>query len=198
MLFYPSTHNHGIFTKLRIFRIHSFIWYIFLFLHIIFVEIFTRNKYICTEIHQRTVVEFAFFFLITVLGEKGKISLSEFSENKNRNVSVNSRIGKRARAISIFPYLSITSSSPLSDTKPNLPSLKSTPCPNLSPTAKKRKKMATTQLKSDAIMDLMKQHLSTDAGKELTEKIGLVYQINVAPKVPPHSYTRFVFFLIFC
>ncbi|CAF1703085.1 unnamed protein product [Brassica oleracea var. botrytis] len=25
-------------------------------------------------------------------------------------------------------------------------------------------------------------HLSTDAGKELTEKIGLVYQINVAPK----------------
>ncbi|CAF1729852.1 hypothetical protein F2Q70_00001946 [Brassica cretica] len=42
--------------------------------------------------------------------------------------------------------------------------------------------MATTQLKSDAIMDLMKQHLSTDAGKELTEKIGLVYQINVAPK----------------
>ncbi|KAF8049294.1 hypothetical protein N665_2246s0002 [Sinapis alba] len=42
--------------------------------------------------------------------------------------------------------------------------------------------MATNQLKSDAIMDLMKQHLSTDAGKELTEKIGLVYQINVAPK----------------
>ncbi|KAJ0262555.1 Sterol carrier protein 2 [Hirschfeldia incana] len=42
--------------------------------------------------------------------------------------------------------------------------------------------MTTTQLKSDAIMDLMKQHLSTNAGKELTEKIGLVYQINVAPK----------------
>ncbi|KAG2302385.1 hypothetical protein Bca4012_060695 [Brassica carinata] len=42
--------------------------------------------------------------------------------------------------------------------------------------------MATTKLKSDAIMDMMKQHLSTDAGKELTEKIGLVYQINVAPK----------------
>lgn len=49
-----------------------------------------------------------------------------------------------------------------------------TPCP----------KMATTQLKSDAIMDLMKEHLSTDAGKEVTEKIGLVYQINIAPKVP--------------
>ncbi|CAA7041659.1 unnamed protein product [Microthlaspi erraticum] len=42
--------------------------------------------------------------------------------------------------------------------------------------------MATNSLKSDAIMDLMKQHLSTDAGKELTEKIGLVYQINIAPK----------------
>ncbi|EOA14225.1 hypothetical protein CARUB_v10027381mg [Capsella rubella] len=42
--------------------------------------------------------------------------------------------------------------------------------------------MAKTQLKSDAIMDMMKEHLSSDAGKELTEKIGLVYQINVAPK----------------
>ncbi|KAL1198692.1 Sterol carrier protein 2 [Cardamine amara subsp. amara] len=42
--------------------------------------------------------------------------------------------------------------------------------------------MATTQLKSDAIMDMMKEHLASGAGKELTEKIGLVYQINVAPK----------------
>ncbi|KFK31805.1 hypothetical protein AALP_AA6G161000 [Arabis alpina] len=42
--------------------------------------------------------------------------------------------------------------------------------------------MATTQLKSDAIMDMMKEHFSTDAGKEVTEKIGLVYQINIAPK----------------
>ncbi|AED94880.1 putative hydro-lyase [Arabidopsis thaliana] len=42
--------------------------------------------------------------------------------------------------------------------------------------------MANTQLKSDAIMDMMKEHLSTDAGKEVTEKIGLVYQINIAPK----------------
>lgn len=43
--------------------------------------------------------------------------------------------------------------------------------------------MANTQLKSDAIMDMMKEHLSSDAGKDLTEKIGLVYQINIAPKV---------------
>ena len=57
--------------------------------------------------------------------------------------------------------------------------------------------MATTQLKSDAIMDLMKQHLSTDAGKELTEKIGLVYQINVAPKVPHIPRLDLCFFLNF-
>ncbi|KAJ0087092.1 non-specific lipid-transfer protein-like 1 [Pistacia vera] len=40
----------------------------------------------------------------------------------------------------------------------------------------------STQLKSDALLEQMKQHLTTDAGKELTKKIGLVYQINIAPK----------------
>lgn len=39
-----------------------------------------------------------------------------------------------------------------------------------------------TQLKSDALMEQMKQHVSTDAGKAITKKIGLVYQINIAPK----------------
>ncbi|KAL8058797.1 hypothetical protein ABFS82_03G043900 [Erythranthe guttata] len=39
-----------------------------------------------------------------------------------------------------------------------------------------------TELKSDALMELMKLHFSTDAGKQLTQKIGLVYQINIAPK----------------
>lgn len=48
------------------------------------------------------------------------------------------------------------------------------------------------QLKSDAIMDLMKQHLSTDSGNDLTKKIGLVYQINIAPKV-----LFFFFFFLF-
>lgn len=43
--------------------------------------------------------------------------------------------------------------------------------------------MAAPELKSDALLELMKKHLSTDAGKELTKKIGLVYQINIAPKV---------------
>ncbi|XP_073294979.1 sterol carrier protein 2 [Primulina huaijiensis] len=40
----------------------------------------------------------------------------------------------------------------------------------------------STNLKSDAIMEQMKLHMSTDAGKQLKEKIGLVYQINIAPK----------------
>ncbi|KAK6115905.1 hypothetical protein DH2020_035357 [Rehmannia glutinosa] len=40
----------------------------------------------------------------------------------------------------------------------------------------------STQLKSDALMEQMKLHMSTDAGKQLTKKIGLVYQINIAPK----------------
>ncbi|XP_073036657.1 sterol carrier protein 2 [Primulina eburnea] len=40
----------------------------------------------------------------------------------------------------------------------------------------------STNLKSDAIMEQMKLHMSTDAGKQLKENIGLVYQINIAPK----------------
>ncbi|ESR48013.1 Sterol carrier protein 2 [Citrus sinensis] len=40
----------------------------------------------------------------------------------------------------------------------------------------------STQLKSDALLEQMKQHLSTDAGKAVVKKLGLVYQINIAPK----------------
>ncbi|TKY57814.1 Non-specific lipid-transfer protein 1 [Spatholobus suberectus] len=40
----------------------------------------------------------------------------------------------------------------------------------------------SSNLKSDAIMEQMKQHLATDAGKQITKKIGLVYQIHIAPK----------------
>ncbi|XAR64035.1 Propanoyl-CoA C-acyltransferase [Bertholletia excelsa] len=40
----------------------------------------------------------------------------------------------------------------------------------------------SNQFKSDALMEQMKRHLATDAGKELTKKIGLVYQLNIAPK----------------
>ncbi|GAB2293762.1 sterol carrier protein 2 [Dionaea muscipula] len=41
---------------------------------------------------------------------------------------------------------------------------------------------SSSQLKSEPLLDQMKLHLSTDAGKELTKKIGLVYQFNIAPK----------------
>ncbi|KAK1395602.1 non-specific lipid-transfer protein-like 1 [Heracleum sosnowskyi] len=43
---------------------------------------------------------------------------------------------------------------------------------------------ATTSspLKAAALMEQMKLHLATDAGKELLKKIGLVYQLNIAPK----------------
>ncbi|XP_074272101.1 sterol carrier protein 2-like [Silene latifolia] len=38
------------------------------------------------------------------------------------------------------------------------------------------------QLKSDVLLDHMKAHLATDAGKEKAKKNGLVYQFNIAPK----------------
>ncbi|KAL8166035.1 hypothetical protein V2J09_007534 [Rumex salicifolius] len=38
------------------------------------------------------------------------------------------------------------------------------------------------QLKTDVLMDQMKAHLSTDAGKKLAKKMGLVYEIHVSPK----------------
>ncbi|KAK7310523.1 hypothetical protein RJT34_08077 [Clitoria ternatea] len=41
---------------------------------------------------------------------------------------------------------------------------------------------SSSNLKSDAVFAQMKQHLSTDAGKQLSSKIGLVYQIHIAPK----------------
>ncbi|CAL5383715.1 unnamed protein product [Camellia sinensis] len=40
----------------------------------------------------------------------------------------------------------------------------------------------SSELKSEALLEQMKLHLSSDAGKHLTKKIGLVYQLNIAPK----------------
>ena len=57
--------------------------------------------------------------------------------------------------------------------------------------------MSTNQeLKSDALMEQMKQHLASDAGKQLVKKINLVYQINIAPKVPTTflARTQFLFY----
>ncbi len=41
-----------------------------------------------------------------------------------------------------------------------------------------------SKLKSAQLLELVKAHLATDAGKELQQKIGFTYQINIAPKVP--------------
>ncbi|KAJ8628753.1 hypothetical protein MRB53_022076 [Persea americana] len=37
-------------------------------------------------------------------------------------------------------------------------------------------------LKSAALLEQMKLHLSSDAGKDLAKKIGLIYQFNIAPQ----------------
>ncbi|KAJ0984530.1 hypothetical protein J5N97_002886 [Dioscorea zingiberensis] len=42
--------------------------------------------------------------------------------------------------------------------------------------------MPDSSLKSEALLEQMKLHIATNAGKELTKKIGLVYQLNIAPK----------------
>lgn len=42
---------------------------------------------------------------------------------------------------------------------------------------------ADSPLKSDALLEQMKQYLTTDAGKEILKKVGHVYQINISPKV---------------
>ncbi|XP_022876134.1 non-specific lipid-transfer protein-like 1 [Olea europaea var. sylvestris] len=50
----------------------------------------------------------------------------------------------------------------------------------------------STQLKSEALMEQMKLHMSTDEGKKLVKKIGLVYQINIAPKKVGFNEKSFV------
>ncbi|KAG6506023.1 hypothetical protein ZIOFF_031338 [Zingiber officinale] len=40
----------------------------------------------------------------------------------------------------------------------------------------------STSLKSAALLEQMKVHLATDAGKQISSKISLVYQLNIAPK----------------
>ncbi|PIA56457.1 hypothetical protein AQUCO_00700651v1 [Aquilegia coerulea] len=41
---------------------------------------------------------------------------------------------------------------------------------------------STSTLKSAALLDQMKLHLASDAGKELSKKINFVYQFNISPK----------------
>lgn len=42
--------------------------------------------------------------------------------------------------------------------------------------------MDGSSLKSAQLLEQMRLHLATDAGKDLTKKVGLVYQLNIAPK----------------
>lgn len=46
---------------------------------------------------------------------------------------------------------------------------------------------SSDELKSEALLEQMKRHLNTDEGKAIVKKIGLVYQINIAPKVNHRS-----------
>jgi hypothetical protein len=45
-----------------------------------------------------------------------------------------------------------------------------------------------SKLKSAQLLDMVRTHLTTDAGKELQTKVGFVYQINIAPKVCVSSW----------
>ncbi|KAK8458039.1 hypothetical protein SEVIR_3G288200v4 [Setaria viridis] len=42
--------------------------------------------------------------------------------------------------------------------------------------------MDSSSLKSAQLLEQRRLHMATDAGKELIKKVGLVYQLNIAPK----------------
>jgi hypothetical protein len=48
--------------------------------------------------------------------------------------------------------------------------------------------MENSKLKAARLLEQMSAHLATDAGKEIAEKVGFVYQLNISPKVctPQH------------
>jgi hypothetical protein len=58
-------------------------------------------------------------------------------------------------------------------------------CNAANPCSPSPAKMDGSTLKSAQLLGQMRLHLATDAGKELTKKVGLVYQLNIAPKVRP-------------
>ena len=43
--------------------------------------------------------------------------------------------------------------------------------------------MEGSNLKSAALLEQLRVHLASGAGKELVEMIGFVYQLNISPKV---------------
>ncbi|KAL5226169.1 hypothetical protein ABZP36_012808 [Zizania latifolia] len=42
--------------------------------------------------------------------------------------------------------------------------------------------MDGSSLKSAQLLEQMRLHMATDAGKKLSKKVGLIYQLNIAPK----------------
>ncbi|KAF2925773.1 hypothetical protein DAI22_06g076900 [Oryza sativa Japonica Group] len=42
--------------------------------------------------------------------------------------------------------------------------------------------MDGSSLKSAQLLEQMRLHMATDAGKDIAKKVGLVYQFNIAPK----------------
>ena len=43
--------------------------------------------------------------------------------------------------------------------------------------------MEGSKLKAARLLEQMSAHLATDAGKEIAEKVGFVYQLNISPTV---------------
>jgi hypothetical protein len=44
--------------------------------------------------------------------------------------------------------------------------------------------MEASKLKAARLLEQMSAHLATDAGKEICDKVGFVYQLHISPKVP--------------
>ncbi|KAM3244172.1 hypothetical protein ACQJBY_055846 [Aegilops geniculata] len=42
--------------------------------------------------------------------------------------------------------------------------------------------MEASKLKAARLLEQMSAHLATDAGKEIANKVGFVYQLNISPK----------------
>lgn len=58
--------------------------------------------------------------------------------------------------------------------------------------------MAKSSLKSAALMEQMKAHLSTDAGKDIVKKLNLIFQLNIAPKVSSLLLFILILFIVLC
>ena len=58
--------------------------------------------------------------------------------------------------------------------------------------------MATTELKSDAIFELLKRFLGTEEGIAVKNKVNLVYQFNISPKVTHPFFSMIVCVCLDC